>query len=210
MRQSACFVAAIGLLVSSAAMGQTGSKVLKDKEAITFNEIEHGFYFGLSAAPYTYFLLNAPSSSGNGPFSVGQAAQVELGVEFGDRLSVGLFVMGTANRAGSDYIGRSGGLASGDFSSLVPGAAARVGIIGFNDSQDVQRTWVYARLGAGYAMFAPKALLPDGDIYAFLGLGLEYFTRLRHFSIGLEVMATGLIMNTSFGFAITPNLRYSF
>jgi hypothetical protein len=137
-------------------------------------------------------------------------AQVEVGVDIGERLSVGAFIMGATNRAGSEYEGNSGGAASGDFSMLVPGALARFNLVGFADAQDVQRTWIYLRGGAGYAIFSPKLLLPDPDILVFAGPGVEYYTRLRHFSVGVEVTGSFLVQSQSFGFAVTPNLRYAF
>jgi hypothetical protein len=107
-------------------------------------------------------------------------------------------------------VGNSGGTASGDFSTLVPGAVVRAHLVGFADSQEVKRTFFYVRGGAGYAVFSPKQLLPDSDILVFAGPGVEYYTRLRHFSVGLEVSGNYLINSGSFGFAVTPNLRYAF
>lgn len=179
-----------------------------DRPAETFQEIERGLYFSVLGGPY--FVVNPPSAQGPRPFSPGQMAQVEVGVDIGDRLSLGVFVMGASNRAGSEYVGNSGGAASGDFSMLVPGALARFNLLGFADAQEVQRTWLYLRGGAGYAMFSPKLLLPDPDILVFAGPGVEYYTRLRHFSVGIEVTGSFLVQSQSFGFAVTPNLRYAF
>jgi hypothetical protein len=179
-----------------------------DRPAETFQEIERGLYFSVLGGPF--FIVNPPSTQGPRPFSPGQMAQVEVGVDIGERLSLGAFVMGATNRAGSEYVGNSGGAASGDFSMLVPGALARFNLVGFADAQDVQRTWIYLRGGAGYAMFSPKLLLPDPDILVFAGPGVEYYTRLRHFSVGVEVTGSFLVQSQSFGFAVTPNLRYAF
>ncbi|ATB32426.1 adventurous gliding motility protein CglE [Melittangium boletus] len=179
-----------------------------DRPADNYEEIERGLYFSVLGGPS--FVVNPPATSGPRPFAAGQMASVEVGVDFGERLSLGLFVMGATNRAGSEYTGNSDGAASGDFSTLVPGAVARVHLVGLADAQEVKRTWFYVRGGAGYAMFAPKQLLPDSDILVFLGPGVEYYTRLRHFSIGVEVTGSFLVKSQSFGFALTPNLRYAF
>jgi hypothetical protein len=179
-----------------------------DRPAETYEEIERGVYFSVLGGPL--FIVNPPASSGPRPFSPGQMAEVELGVDLGERLSIGLFLRGSVNRAGSEYTGNSDGAASGDFSTLVPGAVLRVRLASFPDAQDVPRTWIYARGGAGYALFWPKALLPDSDILVFAGPGVEYYTRLRHFSIGIEVTASFFVKSQSFGFAVTPNLRYAF
>jgi hypothetical protein len=179
-----------------------------DRPAENFEEIERGLYFSVLGGPS--FIVNPPAASGPRPFSFGQMAQVEVGVDLGERLSLGLFILGASNRVGTEYIGNSGGTASGDFSTLVPGAAVRAHLVDFADSQEVKRTWIYARAGAGYAIFSPKQLLPDPDILVFLGPGVEYYTRLRHFSIGIEVTGNFLVKSQSFGFAVTPNLRYAF
>ena len=169
--------------------------------------MEHGFYFRGSGG--AFFLNSLPANQGPKPFSAGQMAQVEIGGDIGEHLSIGVFVMGTANRAGSDYIGNSGGTASGDLSAIIPGAAIRLGLVGISDSNGVKRTWFYLRGGGGYAKFYPSALLP-ADALLFAGPGIEYFTRIRHFSIGFEVTGSYLVQSNTFGFALAPNLRYAF
>jgi hypothetical protein len=198
------FVVCAALAIPALANAQAAG----DRPAETFNEIERGLYFSVLGGPS--FIVNPPASEGPRPFSPGQMAQVEVGVDIGERLSLGLFVMGASNRAGSDYVGNSGGAASGDFSMLVPGAVVRAHLTGFADAQEIKRTWIYVRAGAGYALFRPKQLLPDPDILVFAGPGLEYYTRLRHFSVGIEVTGSFLVKSQSFGFAVTPNLRYAF
>jgi len=181
----------------------------RDKAAVTFEEVERGIYMGAAAGPF--FLLNPPASSGPRPFSSGQMATVEVGIDFGDRLSVGGFFTGTANREGADYIGYSGGTASGDFGMLIPGGTARLNLFGLADSQGTTRTYLYVRAGAGYVFYHPAELLKDNhDLLAFGGVGVEYYTRLRHFSIGLEAMGAFLVPSGTIGFGITPSLRYAF
>ncbi|MFZ5470740.1 MAG: adventurous gliding motility protein CglE [Myxococcota bacterium] len=191
------------------AMAQGSTAQTQDKPVETFNEIERGFYLGVTAGPW--FVLNPPAGPGSSsPFSPGQMAQVEAGLDIGERLSFALFLMGSANRAGSEYTGKSNGLASGDFSAIAPGAVVRANLVGFNDAQDVKRTWVYLRAGAGYMMFSPKPLLLDPELLVFGGSGVEYYTRLRHFSVGLEVSGAFLLPSATVGFAVTPSLRYAF
>jgi hypothetical protein len=180
-----------------------------DRPAVTFDEIERGLYFAVMGGPL--FLTNPPAPEGTPrPFSSGPMAQVEVGMDLGERLSVGLFVMGSSVRTSAEYVGNSGGAVSGDFSSLVPGLALRARLLGLADSQEVKRTWFYLRAGGGLAMFSPKRLLPDSDILVFAGPGVEYYTRLRHFSVGLEVTGNYLVSGGSFGFAVAPNIRYAF
>ena len=180
-----------------------------DRPALKYAEIERGFFFGVQAGPF--FLLKAPGPEGSiRPFSSGQMVQVELGFDIGQYVTLGLFGMGAHNRAGTDYIGFSSGEATGDFTSLAGGGVLRGKFVGFEDAQGVKRTWLYLRAGAGYALFRPEQLLPDSDILVFAGPGVEYYTPLRHFSVGLEVSGTMLVRSKSMGFTVSPNLRYAF
>ena len=204
MKTSARLLAALACL-PALALAQSSPPAAEAASARGFNEVERGVFLGVQAGGFV--LLNAPFS---GPFSPGQSALVEAGYDFGERVSVSGFAMVTANRAGADYLGKSAGLASGDYSAFVPGASVRVNAYGFADAQDVKRTWLYVRAGAGVALFSPRALLPDPDVLLFAGPGVTYHTRLRHFSVGLEVTGTFLVASGSLGFAVTPNVRYAF
>jgi hypothetical protein len=209
MKALSPFVVCAALASPLLASAQSASPVTGDRPAETFEEIERGLYFSVLGGPL--FIVNPPAAENTPrPFAPGQMAQLEVGLDIGERLSVGAFVMAAANRAGSDYVGFSGGAVSGDFSMLVAGAAARMHLVGFADAQEVKRTWLYVRGGAGYVMFSPRQLIPDPDILVFAGPGVEYYTRLRHFSVGIEVTGTFLVASQSFGFAVTPNLRYAF
>jgi len=210
-RAAACLVLA-GIALSSRALAQApeaqaAAAPLRERESPPLAEVERGFYFRGAAG--AFFLTSLPANRGPTPFSSGQMAQVELGGDLGEHFALGVFVMGTANRAGSDYVGKSDGTASGDFSAIIPGVAARLSLAGIADNNGVKRTWFYLRGGVGYAKFFPKALLP-ADAFAFAGPGIEYFTRLRHFSVGLEVTGSYLVNSKTFGFALAPNLRYAF
>jgi hypothetical protein len=204
MKISARLLAALACL-PALALAQTSPPARETASARGFNEVERGVFLGVQAGGL--FLLSAPFQ---GPFSPGQSALVEAGFDLGERVSVSGFAMVTANRAGADYLGKSAGLASGDFSAFVPGASVRVNAWGFADAQEIKRTWLYVRAGAGVALFSPRALLPDPDVLLFAGPGVTYHTRLRHFSVGLEVTGTFLVASGSAGFAVTPNVRYAF
>ncbi len=210
MSRTFLMLCAVALLPFGAARAQAPSAASRDRTAVTFDEIERGFFFGVQGG--ARYLLNAPAPSGTrGPFSSGQAAFIEVGYEFGERISVAAFVMASQNRASSTYTGFSANKAySGDFSTVVPGANVKFNFLGFDDSQDVKRTWLYVRGGAGLALFSPTTILPDPDLMVFAGPGVEYFTRLRHFSVGLESTFTLLARTQSMGFTVTPNVRYAF
>ncbi|WIG98376.1 adventurous gliding motility protein CglE [Myxococcus sp. SDU36] len=209
MKALASLALCASFVLPTAASAQQPTTAQGDRPAVTFDEIERGIYFAVLGGPL--FITNPPAAEGTPrPFSSGPMAQVEVGVDLGERVSVGLFLMGSSVRTSAQYVGNSGGAVSGDFSSLIPGAVLRARLVGFADSQEVKRTWFYVRAGAGYAMFSPERLLPDSDILVFAGPGVEYYTRLRHFSVGLEVTGQYLVSGGSFGFAVAPNIRYAF
>lgn len=212
MRRSSLIGLAVALLSAAGtavAQEAPAAAPTKDKAAVTFNEVERGAYVGAAAGPL--FILNPPAPTGPRPFSPGQMAQVEVGLDIGDRFSVGLFLTGSANKVGADYVGTSSGTASGDFGMLIPGASVRVNLLGFADSQGTTRTYLYLRGGAGYVFYGPVELLSGAhDVLAFGAAGIEYYTRLRHFSIGLEASGAFLVPSATIGFSLTPSLRYAF
>lgn len=197
------------VLLPAAALAQ--AKVLEDKKAEKYNEIERGVFL---EANFGYFgVLNPPAqASSKSYFSGGQAVMVSAGLDIGERISPALFFMGSANRMGSDYTGFSTKQqpASGDFSAMVPGATIKARFVGFADSQDVSRVWLYGRASIGYVLYAPSALLPNPDVVIMVGPGVEYFTRLRHFSIGLEATFNFYALTGSMGFSVFPSVRYAF
>ncbi|HLT30531.1 MAG TPA: adventurous gliding motility protein CglE [Myxococcaceae bacterium] len=209
MKPFARSLALVLALLPMAALAQANAPADPNQGPPPVDEIERGFYVGVTGGPF--YMMDAPAPEGDlRPSSLGQTAQVEVGVDIGSYLSVGVFLAGTANRFGSDYRGFSGGVASGDLSMLVPGALIRVNAFGFRDSQAVKRTWIYVRAGAGYAMFSPRQLVPEADILAFGGIGLEYYTKLRHFSVGIEVSGSYLVDSGAMGLSVMPSLRYAF
>lgn len=90
------------------------------------------------------------------------------------------------------------------------GLAAKLNLIGFADSQDVKRLWVYIRAAGGVNFYFPRDLIKEMDVMLQGGAGIEYYTRLRHFAIGLEANFLVFLQTATFGMTVTPTLRYSF
>ena len=198
----------VATVTSSVGFAQSAS-VDDKRAATTFNEIERGVYLGANGGLWATILPPAAGTSSR-PFLGGQAVQLEIGYDIGERVSAGLFFLGaTTNRAGSDYKGLSG-TTSGDFGLISPGATAKIRLLGFADSQEVKRSWLYVRASVGYVFYSPTALLPTADVLISAGPGFEYFTRLRHFSIGVEANFNFLALTQSVGFSILPTVRYAF
>jgi hypothetical protein len=192
------------------------AKLVKDKEAQSFNEIERGFYIGVGGGGW--MLVNPPSGDpAQRTFSPGLSIQVEIGGDLGSRVSIAAHFIAAFNKMGAGYRGYSEGAASGDFSSFMPGVTARVNVVGFDDSQEVRRWWLFVRAGGSVTLYAPKTLFttPSGterwfDLMFYGGPGIEYYTRLRHFSIALEADFVFQILSQTIGFNIMPTLRYAF
>ena len=204
--------------VPGRALAQTTSvsaAPLLEKEA-PVDEVERGFYLGADVG--VSYLGGLPAAAGTpSPSSWGMMLRLEAGYDIGRHFTVSLFGAFAAYGAGSEYIGYSDGAASGAFTQLIPGIAVRFNAFGFADSQGVERTWLYVKAGAGWAFFQPQSLFTAtpasssySAFYAFGGVGVQYYTHLRHFSIGLEVDASFLGKSSDWGFQITPNIRYAF
>jgi len=163
-----------------------------------------------------------------------EVVRIDVGADIGSRgddprsavplLVVTAMVQAAHAKAGTDYFGTGGmptgpsgaclstapGSPSGDFAMLGAGLAAKVNIIGIADSQDVKRLWLYARAAGGANFYFPNTLVSGVDVLVQAGAGIEYYTRLRHFAIGLEAMFQMMVVTTTFGVTLTPTLRYSF
>ncbi len=203
----------VGAVTSTMAAAQ--GRPLEDKKAITYKEIERGVFLGVSAG--FWGTINPPSGPMSAQyFSPGQAALIELGFDIGERVSPAIFFLATSNRMGSDYTGTARNetsgqaLRSGDFGSVAPGAGARIRLVGFQDNQEVNRTWISLRAGAAFVLYQPTTLIDRPDVLIFAGPGVEYFTRLRHVSIGLDATFNFMVLTQSVGFSVLPFVRYAF
>jgi len=198
------------VVTSSLAFAQNAAGKLEDKKGANYNEIERGFFF--EARGGFNGVINPPARSGSASyFSTGQAIGIDVGFDIGERVSPAIFFLASSNRMGSDYTGLSTtGAASGDFSAMTPGAAVKVRLVGFADQQEVKRTWLYLRGGAGVTFYSPAALLPTIDVLVTAGPGLEYYTRLRHLVIGVEANFNFMALTQSVGFSTLLTVKYAF
>lgn len=211
MKRSISFLSVMVLVGSSGAFAQNAPANVEEKRKTEpLKEIEHGFFFE-GRGGFTAVINPIARGTSASYVSPGQALGVDFGIDIGDYVSPSIFFIATSNRMGSDYTGiNTTGTASGDFSTLTPGAALKVRLVGFNDSQDVKRTWIYVRAGAGAMFYMPTTLLPQLDVLVTAGPGVEYFTRLRHLSIGLEASFNFMALSQSFGFNTLLTVKYAF
>jgi hypothetical protein len=189
-------------LLASTARGETEAKAKVPKGPL----VERGTYVGLGFGAHGF--LGVPGDGARRAW--GQAMRLELRFAPFERLGLSVFAMASAIKPGADYTGTSAGGAQGDFLTLSPGLAVRVNLVGGLDRAEVRRWWIYARVGAGYSFFWPKALLPEGDLFVLGSLGFEYRTYVRHFSVGLEVMPSYYLTHRTPTVAVLPNLHFAF
>lgn len=212
MRTLHLVVAGCLLAMPAAALAQEAAAPIDDRPALKLSEVEHGIFVGVEAGGVFLF---SPKAGANGGFSPGRSFTFTAGGDIGDIVSLGLLVMGSNISTPSGFTSpyTAAGATQpmkGSFSSLTLGAFAKISPFGFKDSNNVKRVYVYARAGGGYALMGPSNFYDGGDIVVLGGLGLEYFTHLRHFSLGLTADFFYGVNHMGAGLMVTPNLRYTF
>ncbi len=199
---------AVALLIPALAVAQDAAPQLQeDPRAARFKDVERGFFIGFEAgylgmtdtptADRERFRLAGESGGSAGGLLVGAL----VGVDLGTRLSVALFAQGGNERANANY---------GAFSLLSVGADAKVALRGWRDRNDWERLFVYVHGRGGYAKTYPAGLFGTTDVLLAAGPGVEYFTKLRHFSIGLGADLVYATKAGALGFAVYPTVRYTF
>jgi hypothetical protein len=127
-----------------------------------------------------------------------------VGYDLTPRLAIAAYALGGNSSASSSY---------GAFSVLSAGGDLRVALFGSRDANQEERLFVYLHGRGGYLLSYPRGLFgtSDGrDGYFAGGPGVEYFTRLRHFSVGVAADVAYLPRAKVAGLALTPTVRYTF
>lgn len=201
-------IALLALLAPLAASAQEAAPALQeDPRAARFSEVERGFFVGFEAGYLR--LLDTPTAdrakfpyAGEGGGAAGGlSVGVNVGVDLGQRVAISLFAMGGNERASVDY---------GAFSLLAVGGDLRLSLVGFRDRNQLRRLWVYVHARGGVARTYPEGLFGTDEVLVAGGPGLEYFTRLRHFSVGLAADYVYATKAGTGGFSVYPTVRYTF
>jgi hypothetical protein len=201
-------LAVLTLLLPALALGQDAAPQLQeDPRAARFRDVERGFFVGFETGymrlletptdDAVKFPVAARAKGGAGGLLVG----VNLGVDLGSRLSVALFAQGVNQKGDPNY---------GAFSLYAGGLDVRLAVIGQRDRNDWERFFVYVHGRGGYALSYPEGLFGTTDLVVQGGPGIEYYTRLRHFSLGLAADAVYATTAGVLGFAVYPTVRYTF
>lgn len=176
-------------------------------------DVERGFWAASHAGAVYY--LDLPGENPGSAF--GSLIGLEVGYDLLDELQFGLLAWGQSVGAPADYRGITDDRLDpkrtrGDFQTMMFGAGLRWSPIRLADVNGVDRTYFFVRAGGGATISRPKGILDEEGFFALGGLGVEYFTQLRHFSVGVELDWLGLFGDLGQAHAITllPHLKYTF
>lgn len=206
-RRSRLLLALVAALPLAAAAQEAAPALQEDPRAARFREIERGLWVGLEAGfvgfakTPTMDAARFPQAGAGGGFASGFGVGVSVGFDLGSRLALSVFALGSNARASASY---------GAFDVLAAGGDVRFAPIAWRDAQGVERLHGYVHVRGGYLLSHPEALFDSKDFLVGGGIGIEYFTRLRHFSVGiaLDGMFVGKVKVP--GLALAPTLRYTF
>ena len=203
---------AAAALLPVAARGQEAAPPMpEDPRAPRYREVERGFFTGFEVGYLSLFKTPVadpakfPFAKTDGKAEGGRAGGLlvgtTLGYDLSRRLAVALYALGGNARASLNY---------GAFSVLSAGGDIRLALFGSSDTYGVERLYFYVHGRAGLLITRPEGLLGTNDVYVAGGPGLEYFTHLRHFSVGLAADVAYLTKAKAAGLTVTPTVRYTF
>jgi hypothetical protein len=207
--RAALVCAALGISARSLAQEQA-PQVVAEQAPAQLNPVEHGLYAGTSIGAMFLHLPGTGSGIGSGAL-VG----VSFGYDFTPMIGLGFFGWGVAVNTPSGYEGLgSNPTATGDLTAFMTGMDLTLRLPVVMDRDGIDRLFLNVSVGAGPLFLNPAGLvgtqgiLPAGKA----DLSIEYFTHLRHFSIGLAL--DGLLAfptgGTLIGGALSPFARYTF
>ncbi len=200
--------AALALLLPALVLAEDAAPQLQeDPRAAKFKDVERGFFIGFEAG-YQGWLdtptadpAKFPLAGSSGGSAGGLAVGVLVGTDIGSRLSLALYAQGGNAKASADY---------GAFGLYSGGADLRVAVLGRKDRNDWERFYLYVHGRAGYAKSYPEGLFATTDLVVAAGPGVEYYTRLRHFSVGFAADFVRATKAGANGYTLYPTVRYTF
>ena len=210
---AACALAA---LFPAGALAQEAAPQLEENpRAPRYSEVERGLFttaevgfLGMTKTPvadrtaHSYACVGvAASAQCSGGFGSGLALSVDLGYDFTSRFSGALFLLQAFEGASQSF---------GSFQLTAAGAELRWAFAASPDVNGVDRFFPYLRARGGYVWTYPKGLFGTTDELAGGGLGIDYYTRLRHFSVGLAVDGLYFLQAKVPAFDVLATLRYTF
>lgn len=202
MRSLLPFLLAPALVTPCIALGAAPTE---DKPADKFEEIEHGFYMD---AQIGALILFSPKANANSGVSPGLSIDVGLGYDITNSFSLGLFFLGSNIDTPSGFLSTNDH--PGDISAFTIGLLGSYAFWGHPDDNGIDRLFLDGHVGFGVSLMGPKDIYKSVDILVRAGIGVEYYTRLRHFSVGADLDFVFGIKNQGAGLMIMPNMKYTF
>ena len=204
----ALVVAAAAAAAPGLALAQEAAPPMpEDPRAPRYRDVERGFFTGFEVGYLTLFKTPTadrakfPFAGADGGRSSGFLAGVTMGYDVTPHVAVSAFALGGNSQANVSY---------GSFSTYALGGDLRLMMVIGRDSNQVDRVFFYVHGRGGLLMTRPEGLLGSSDVYLAGGPGLEYFTHLRHFSVGLAADVAYITKAKTAGLAVTPTVRYTF
>ena len=200
---------ALCLALPLAASSQEAAPQLQeDPRAARFHDVERGIFVAFEVGYQS--VLKTPvadparfpyAPSGGGGQAGGMTVALVFGYDLSTRLALSLFALASDLKADPSY---------GAFDVVGGGADIRFAVLGAADANAVERIYGYVHARGGYTKTNPNGLFGTNSALAQAGIGVEYYTRLRHFSVGLALDGLYYSKPAAGGFAVTPTLRYTF
>jgi hypothetical protein len=179
----------------------------EDPRAPKYADVERGFFVGFETGwlgfqkTPTQDPAKFPYAPADGGASSGMVIALNVGYDVTQRLALSLFAEAASQQAGASY---------GAFDVLAAGLDARFAFYGKKDRNGWDRLFLWVHARGGYLVSHPSGLFADTDILLAAGLGVEYYTQLRHFSVGLQVDGIYAVTAAAPGVSVAPFVRYTF
>jgi len=201
-------IAALALSAPRLVAAQEAAPPLQENPRTAhYNDVERGTYVGFQAGYLGLFntptqdRARYPYAGSTGGAAGGMLVGLEIGRDLSSRLSLALSALGGNERARVSY---------GAFSLYGAGLDLRWAYHSTRDRNDWERFFLYVHGRVSYALTYPRGLFGTSEVLVQAGPGLEYFTRLRHFSVGAALDYVYAAKAKASGFALYPTVRYTF
>ena len=207
MKLVRALVVLAAVLAGTARAQEAAPPLQEDPRAPRFAEVERGFFTGFEAGWLHLFdsptadRARYPFAGEGGGAAGGFMMGAHVGLEVTDRVAVALFASGANPQASASY---------GAFNLVAMGLDLRLSLLGRRDRNGVERFHAYVHGRGGWLVTRPSGLFGTSDVLVSGGPGIEYFTRLRHFSVGLATDLAYVVDASTLGVALLPTVRYTF
>lgn len=181
-----------------------GEETVGESKVAKIHAVERGLWFSADYGPYYQLAMSLPQQD---CFPcLGSQIGVRVGYDILNNLEVDAFVRGSFAKFKTEYAQ----VYSGDLASYYTGLSLRFSYLTI--PAPLNRFHATVRVGGGGALLLPAESAGNQPVAPVVdaALGVEYFTRLRHFSVGLEFETLAFLYPMSVGFSLYPTFKYTF